>query len=209
MMRSPESYKTILSSCGPVVLREKKSKFLAYAYPLTKQAEVSTYLEALWKKHSDASHICYAFRFGRPQAVIRMNDDGEPSYSAGAPIFGQIEAFGFEDILLAVVRYYGGIKLGVGGLKQAYRESARSCLEKATPAMVSPRIRLRLDFEYTDLNAVMRTIDQLQLSILEQEMELSCVLVLELPLKDMDTTHDAFRAITGVKVTTYGDGPGL
>jgi uncharacterized YigZ family protein len=201
MPQSATSYKTIVSTCGPVLLREKKSKFLAYAFPVSNRAEAAAHLEALWEEHATASHICYAFRIGRPQADIRKNDDGEPAYSAGAPIFGQIEAFGLEDILLAVVRYYGGVKLGVGGLKQAYRESARSCLEQVATVVFTPRIRLRLDFEYDALGAVMRTIDQLQLRILNQEMGLSCRLVLELAAEKSDEVRQIFKAIRGVQIT--------
>ena len=114
------------------MLKEKKSKFYGYAFYISKTEEVTKYLTKLKKKHHSAGHFCYAYQIGIEDKSYRFNDDGEPRNSAGAPIYGQIKAFGLTNILIVVVRYFGGTKLGVGGLISAYKECAKKTLENNT-----------------------------------------------------------------------------
>lgn len=193
-----EPYKTLADPCGPVLLKERKSKFLGYAFPVQSREEAARHLEALWAAHADATHICYAFRIGLRQPETRMNDDGEPAYSAGAPIFGQIEAFDLQNVLVCVVRYYGGTKLGVGGLIQAYRETARNCLETARFTVKEPSRTLELRFGYQALDAVMRTISHHQLTIDSQDMSLRCRVFISVPAAREAEVSELFRAIQGV-----------
>lgn len=195
-----EPYKTLAAPCGPVLLKERKSKFLGYAFAVGSREEAAKQVEALWAAHADATHICYAYRIGLRQPETRMNDDGEPAYSAGAPIFGQIEAFDLQNILVCVVRYYGGTKLGVGGLIQAYRETARNCLEAARITVREPTRNLELRFGYEALDAVMRTISHHQLSIDRQDMALRCQVSISVPAARETEVSELFRAIRGVSM---------
>ena len=129
-----------------------------------------------------------------------MQDDGEPANSSAPPIFGQIESFDLHDVLVCVVRYYGGVKLGVGGLIQAYREAAKSCLELGQIAVRRPTARLVLRFTYDDLDAVLRIIDQQRLPVVRRDMALSCRMDLEIPLSDLDRVREVFGPLPGVSI---------
>jgi putative IMPACT (imprinted ancient) family translation regulator len=131
---------------------------------------------------------------------MRFNDDGEPSNSAGRPILGQIESVGLDNVLVCVVRYYGGTKLGVGGLIQAYRDTARNVLEASHKVTYTPVTVFRLDFEYDTLDAVMRLLSQLDLKILRQEFELACSLEVEVPPKRLKQARDGLLGISGVRL---------
>ncbi len=193
-----EPYKTLSAPSGPVQLKERKSKFLGYAFPVRSREEVGQQLGTLRATYPDATHICYAFRIGLRQPETRMNDDGEPAYSAGAPIFGQIEAFDLHNVLVCVVRYYGGTKLGVGGLMQAYRETARNCLQEAQLEVREPSRNLELRFGYEALDAVMRTISHHQLDIDRQDMALRCRLLVRVPAAREEEVLAFFQAIPGL-----------
>lgn len=194
-----ESIKTLSGPGGPVLLKERKSKFIGFAFPAKSREEVREHLSNLRERYPDATHICYAYRLGFRQPETRMSDDGEPAYSAGAPILGQLESFELHNALLCVVRYYGGTKLGVGGLIQAYRETARRCLDQTPVAIYEPVRILRLDFGYGALDAVMRTISQQHLSIQGQEMKLSCRVRIEVAELRAEAVMELFRAIQGVR----------
>lgn len=129
-MSAASSYR-IVKSITEGLYREKGSKFLAFAIPCDNAADAKKHLDELWKKHPGAVHVCYAWRFGKSKFDDRFSDDGEPSGSAGKPIFGQIISFDLTNILIAVVRYYGGTNLGVGGLMQAYKAASKDALDKA------------------------------------------------------------------------------
>ena len=205
-MADPVSYKTLERPSGPFLLKERKSKFLGWAYPAQSPDQAAGQVETLWKKYPDATHICFAYRIGVEKPIVRISDDGEPTYSAGAPIYHQIESEELFNVLVCVVRYYGGTKLGVGGLIQAYREAARGVLEGALKAKRIPVCILTLDFEYPLLDAVMRFVTQRQLKLRSQRMELDCSLKLEVPLEQYEEIHEGIRALGGVKVhreTTY------
>lgn len=193
-------FKTIQKPCGPILIKERKSKFLGFAYPVNSISEVKDLVADLHTKFPDATHICFAYKIGINQPEIRMNDDGEPAYSAGAPIFGQLEAFGLSNVLVCVVRYYGGTKLGVGGLIQAYREAAKQCLESAKMISVIPKVNFKLDFEYENLDAVMRIISQNRLEISNQEMDLSCSITINVNTSESETIPELFSAIKKLKI---------
>lgn len=150
-----ETYKTI-SAMSEALLKEKSSKFFAYAHPVSSEEEVKEVLGECKKSHHTARHWCYAYRLGEDGALYRSNDDGEPSHSAGDPILRQIDSQELTDVLVVVVRYFGGVKLGVGGLIQAYGGAAKVALEAADIITVEVQERIRISFAYPEMNEVMR-----------------------------------------------------
>ena len=127
-----DTYKTIEISVENILFKEKNSKFFGFAFPVTSEIEVKTHLENLKAEHFSARHWCYAYQIGTENIKFRANDDGEPSNSAGMPIYGQIQSFEITNVLVVVVRYFGGVKLGVGGLISAYKNTAQLTLDEAT-----------------------------------------------------------------------------
>jgi uncharacterized YigZ family protein len=195
-----DSYRTILEPSGPTLFKEKKSKFLGYSFPLIEEEGVRSIIDELRKKHHTANHVCYAWQVGVENIRYRVQDDGEPNNSAGLPIYGQIQAFGVTNILVAVVRIFGGTKLGVGGLITAYRTSAQMVLGASTIIEGTLQRQFRLTFGYEDLDRVMRTIKQLQIQILSQNMENQCTLVISVRQKDADRTAEIFGTMYPVKI---------
>lgn len=167
-----DTYKTLKASAESPVYKVKGSKFISCAYPVQSREEVDLILKDLRVEHSKANHCCYAWRLGKEQVEYRYNDDGEPANSAGKPIYGQILSFELTDVLVAVIRYFGGTKLGVGGLIQAYRESARLGLEHASILRKEIKFPFTLEFEYPQMDKVMRLIKEKQIEIVTQEMEM-------------------------------------
>ncbi len=153
-MTTSDHYRT-LAAPATSDLRERASKFLGFAFPLTNQTEYQQFLEETKSLHPKATHHCYAYRFGPGDDQYRANDDGEPSGSAGKPILGQIDSFGLSNVLIIVVRYYGGTKLGVPGLIQAYRESAKLAIESAEVVDAYYMVRLEVIAEYPTIPDVM------------------------------------------------------
>ncbi|MCF6213247.1 MAG: IMPACT family protein [Flavobacteriaceae bacterium] len=171
---SKDVYFTISSSAKGVIYKDKGSKFLGYAFPITTEDEVKPLLDKLKKEHHAARHWCYAWQLGVENIRYRTNDDSEPSNSAGKPIYGQLRSKNVTNILMVVVRYYGGINLGVGGLIQAYKTAAQYCLEEANIVEKKLQVVFTLKFEYKDLNKVMRFIKDNNLEIANQIMEMTC-----------------------------------
>ena len=149
--------------------RDRGSKFLAYAYPISDEADWLPFMEALKREHLKARHHCYAYRLGLDKNRYRANDDGEPSGTAGRPILGQIDSFGLTNIIVIVVRYFGGTKLGTSGLINAYKTSTQSALENAkiVEKQVSEYYKIR--FDYTLMSNVMNAVKALKVDIIEQE----------------------------------------
>ncbi len=199
-MKQTQTFRTLNAPCGPSEHRDRKSKFLGFAYPATSATRAQELVDALWREHPGATHICYAYRIGVRQPEIRMQDDGEPANSSAPPIFGQIESFDLHNVLVCVVRYYGGVKLGVGGLIQAYREAAKSCLELGHIAVRRPSAVLALRFTYDDLDAVLRIVDQQRLRVVRREMALSCRMDLEIPLSDLNRIREVFGPLPEVSI---------
>tara|TARA_B110000003_G_scaffold144639_1_gene145722 strand:+ start:76 stop:681 length:606 start_codon:yes stop_codon:yes gene_type:complete len=157
------------------LLKEKQSKFYGYAFPVSNTEKIKFYIQSLQKKHNSARHFCYAYQIGIEDPVFRVNDDGEPRNSAGMPIYGQIQSFNITDILIVVVRYFGGTKLGVGGLISAYKECAKATLEENKIITKEITIPIQLKFNYSQMNNVMRIVKEYSLEVLNQEMLTNCV----------------------------------
>ena len=200
MQGSTKSYRTLIKPSGPCLFKEQKSRFIGLAYPADSIEKTKSILEDLKKTYRDASHICYAYRIGWNPTEVRANDDGEPTYSAGAPILGQIESHELFNVMVCVVRYYGGVKLGVGGLIQAYKRAAQESIGQAGILLKRPVRQVELRFEYPQLDSVMRMISQHQLSLQQQDMHLDCRLILNIkPEQDLEI-KELFGAIEGVSI---------
>lgn len=162
--------------------KEKGSKFIGIAQSCYSEEEAKELLSEWKKEHHQAGHLCYAYRFGKELTVFRANDDGEPSNSAGAPILGQIQSFGLTNVLIGVVRYYGGTKLGVGGLINAYRTAAKEALEKNEIIEVEVFHHFRLTFDYPIMSDIMNWLKKSNLDYKNQLFEVNCQLEVAFPL---------------------------
>jgi uncharacterized YigZ family protein len=173
-----DTYKTLAEATEELLFKEKNSKFLGYAYPISSEDEVKPILLGLRKQHPNAVHFCYAYQVGAEQISYRANDDGEPSGSAGTPIYGQIQSFGLTNVLVVIVRYFGGVKLGVGGLISAYKTAAQLSLESACIVEKTINVDYVAQFDYAQLNKVMRVIKEKNLEILDQQMDMRCEILI-------------------------------
>ena len=171
-MEIKDTYTTIAQATDEVLFKEKSSKFFGYAFPIESEEEVKPIIDQLRKLHPHAVHYCYAYQIGTEKISYRANDDGEPSNTAGAPIYGQIQSFGLTNVLLVVVRIFGGIKLGVGGLITAYKTTAQMVLEDAEIIEKTIDIHFFISFDYKNMNKVMRVIKEKKLDIVNQTMEI-------------------------------------
>lgn len=166
-MNVEDTYKTIVA---PVEgeYTEKRSKFLSFAFPVKGVKEAEAYIDDYRKKYHNARHVCYAYMLGPNREDYRAYDDGEPSSTAGKPILGQINSKELTDVLVIVVRYFGGIKLGTGGLIQAYREAAAIALNRAKIVTRTVDVKIDFSFEYANMNDVMRIIKEYDATMLDQ-----------------------------------------
>ena len=195
-----DTYKTIETASEEVLFKEKNSKFFGYAYSVTTEEEVKTHLEQLKKQHFSARHWCYAYQIGIEQLSFRANDDGEPNNSAGMPIYGQIQSYEVTNILVVVVRYFGGVKLGVGGLISAYKTTAQMALENATIVEKTIDVTFILTFDYKNINKVMRIIKEKKIEIIAQKMELNCEIQIAIRKKNADTIADIFASLIEITI---------
>lgn len=196
-----DTYKTIASSVQEVIFKEKSSKFLGYAFPVTSEEEIKAYLEEVKKAHFSARHWCYAWQLGYgTNQRYRANDDGEPNNTAGIPIYGQIQSFELTNILVIVVRYFGGIKLGVGGLVQAYKTTAQLTLQEAEIEEKLITEELRIRFDYPLMNKVMRVVKEQNLNITQQLLTEDCELHLAIRQSDYQRMQELFENIYGVLI---------
>lgn len=196
-----DTYKTIASSVQEVIFKEKSSKFLGYAFPVTSEEEIKTHLEEVKKAHFSARHWCYAWQLGYgTNQRYRANDDGEPNNTAGIPIYGQIQSFELTNILVIVVRYFGGIKLGVGGLVQAYKTTAQLTLQEAEIEEKLITEELCIRFEYPLMNKVMRVVKEQNLNITQQLLTENCELHLAIRQSDYQRMQELFENIYGVLI---------
>lgn len=166
--------------------KEKGSKFIAFARPVQTEEEIKEILTAVREKYYDARHHCYAWRLGADKKRFRANDDGEPSSTGGKPILGQILSNDLTNILIIVIRYFGGIKLGVSGLINAYRTAAADALVHATIVEKTEDLIIRIRFSYAVLNDVMRILKEMEPQVLNRDFALECRMTLSLRRKDMD-----------------------
>ena len=195
-----DTYKTIEKQSEETLFKDRNSKFFGYAFPVSTEDDVKTAIEGLKKKHHSARHFCYAWQFGTGTIRFRANDDGEPSNSAGMPIYGQIQAFGVTNILIVSVRYFGGTKLGVGGLINAYRSSAQLALEDSDIIEKTINIEYQLSFGYDLMNKVMRIVKEKKLNIISQQLELDCKYVISVRKRDAPSIFEIFTNLYKVAI---------
>jgi len=195
-----DTYKTLSAPSEETLFKEKNSKFFGYAFPISSEDEVKPLLDAIKKQHQSAGHFCYAFQLGTDKIQYRANDDGEPNNTAGMPIYGQIQSFGVTNVLVVVVRYFGGVKLGVGGLISAYRTSAQMALEASDIIEKTIDVEYKLKFGYAVMNKVMRVIKEKNLDIISQKMEMDCEIVIATRKKNAPMVLEAFENLYEVEV---------
>lgn len=195
-----DTYKTLAGPSEETLFKEKNSKFFGYTYPINSEDEVKGIIENLKKQHHSARHWCYAFQLGTDKIYYRANDDGEPNNSAGMPIYGQIQSFGVTNVLVVSVRYFGGVKLGVGGLITAYKTSAQMALEASDIIQKTIDVHYTLKFGYQNMNKVMRVIKEKNLDIVSQKMEMDCEIVISTRKKNAPMVLEAFENLYEIKV---------
>jgi uncharacterized YigZ family protein len=182
-----DTYKTIERPYKSEIYKVKGSKFIGYAFPVKTQDQIKEFIKQVKDEHYKARHWCYAWQFGyNKNKQYRVNDDGEPSNSAGQPILGQIHSFELTDILVVVVRYFGGTKLGVGGLVSAYKIAAKMVLEKSDIVVKTINFVFGIHFEYKDMNKVLQILKENEAVILDRKMELNCEFLIEIRLNKKD-----------------------
>jgi uncharacterized YigZ family protein len=184
-MNSTDRYLTIAKSSRGT-FRDRGSKFLAFAFPVSTKEEIKSHLEELRKEYHDARHHCYAYRLGAAKTDFRSNDDGEPSGSAGQPILGQIRSRDLSNVLIVVVRYFGGTLLGVGGLINAYRSAAAEALQNARIIEAVESIPVLITYPYELTNEIMKLVGEEKLEISEQEFLEICRLKVLVPKSRLD-----------------------
>ena len=199
-MELKDNYKTIAIASSEVLFKEKSSKFFGYAFPISSEDQVKPIIDDLRKQHPHAVHYCYAYQIGTEKVIYRTNDDGEPSNSAGAPIYGQILSFGLTNILIVVVRIFGGIKLGVGGLISAYKTTAQMTLETAEIIEKTIDVCYLISFDYKNINKVMRVIKEKSLEIVSQKMEMSCQIEILTRKKNAEMIFDIFNSMFEIEI---------
>jgi uncharacterized YigZ family protein len=193
-------YKTIEKPSEETLFKEKGSKFFGYVFPVLSEEDVKEHLEDLRKQHHAARHFCYAYQLGIEDVRFRANDDGEPNNSAGLPIYGQIQSFEVTNILIVSVRYFGGTKLGVGGLISAYKTSAQISLEAADILEKTINIYYKLTFEYDMMNAVQRVIKEKNIDITNQKLEMNCEYTISIRKKDAQAIYTIFDTLYKVDI---------
>lgn len=192
-------YRTVESEAEGLY-KEKGSKFLAFVFPVSTEEQIREILTGLREKYYDARHHCYAWRLGAAKTHFRTNDDGEPSSTAGKPILGQIQSADLTDVLIVVVRYFGGTKLGVPGLINAYREAAADAIRNAVIVEKTVDEWIRIRFSYLVMNDVMKVIKEENPQILERQFELSCEMLLSIRQKEMPALRERLEQIDSLTV---------
>ncbi|MGB7842998.1 MAG: YigZ family protein [Salinimicrobium sp.] len=200
-----DTYKTITKASEEVLFKDRNSKFFGYAFPVTSEEEIKEHLEDLKKKHHSARHWCYAWQLGKSDFRYRANDDGEPSNSAGMPIYGQIQSFEVTNVFIVVVRFFGGVKLGVGGLINAYKTAAQMALEASNIVTRTIDLKFEISFDYPEMNKVMRVIKENNLNVIDQILELDCKVIISVRKKEADRIYEKFDATYKVEVKQLED----
>lgn len=199
-MEIVDVYKTLEKDSEETLFKEKGSKFFGYAFPVDSEEKIKEILTIVKKNHHSARHWCYAYKTGVDPVVYRVNDDGEPSNSAGQPIYGQIISAEVTNVLVVIVRYFGGVKLGVGGLIRAYKTSAQITLENSSIVEKTIEEKINLTFEYQHMNKVMRIVKQKRLNISSQELTEKCVLILSVKKSEIAEVKNVFKTLHFLKV---------
>ena len=198
-MAESDKYKSI---AGPAqgLFKDNGSRFIAFAYPVERVEEVKPLVDALKKEYHDARHHCFAYRIGHTGATFRANDDGEPSGSAGRPILGQIDSFGLSDILIVVVRYFGGIKLGIPGLIRAYKTSSADAIDNSVIIEKTACRLFKIEFDYLAMNAVQKVLKDMGLPQQNQEFGQTCRIETKVPLSGAQAILERCSNISGCQI---------
>jgi uncharacterized YigZ family protein len=195
-----DTYKTI---SGPAqgLYKDKGSKFIAFAYPVTSEEQAKEIVQTIKKEHYSARHHCYAWRLGHEKLLFRANDDGEPSSTAGKPILGQIQSFDLTNILIVVVRYFGGTLLGVSGLINAYRNAALDAINQAEVVEKLVEKQLLIEFDYGVMNDVMKLFKDEKLPQIDPQFDLRCRIKTQVRLSELSRIEEGLTKIEGLKIT--------
>lgn len=199
-MTENDTYKTIETPVESILFKDKNSKFFGYIYPVLSEQDIKHYIKKLKKEHHAARHWCYAYQLGTENIIYRTNDDGEPNNSAGMPIYGQIQSFGVTNVLIVIVRYFGGVKLGVSGLINAYKTTAKIALEASTIINKTINIDYRITFDYKNMNTVMRIIKERHLKITSQKLEMNCQIIISVRKKEAQSVFEIFNRLFEISI---------
>ena len=189
------SYTTIKTEVRDILLKEKGSKFIGFAFPINNEKELKTALEGLKIEHPKATHHCYAFRIGINGENYRANDDGEPSGSAGLPIYNQLLAHNLTNILVVIIRYYGGTKLGVSGLVKAYKESTKMTLEEAEIITKELETELEIHFKFHQQNVIFSLLNKFDAKVLDFDAQEDCKITAKLNLSEKEKISEILSEI--------------
>lgn len=195
-----DAYLTLLEPGKETLYKEKGSKFYGYAFPVQNEAQIQEILTDLKTRHHKARHWCYAWQLGTRYESYRANDDGEPNNSAGMPIYGQLQAFNVTQVLVVVVRYFGGTKLGVGGLISAYKTSAQMALEASIIIKKTIKTTFQINFDYPLMNQVMRILKEEQIEPLTQEFLIACKITFSVRKTESEKVFEKFNKVYGVEI---------
>jgi len=194
-----DSYFTI-KGASEGVFKDRGSKFFAYAYPNHCEKNLKIILEKLRNRHHSARHYCYAYRYKEDYSLYRVNDDGEPKNSAGKPILSQIDTKDLTNIVIVVIRYFSGTKLGIGGLINAYKNASLIALNNADIIEITINDIFQVNFGYPEMNLVMRKIKELQIKILSKKLELNAQVVFSIRKKHSQSTLDSFTGLKNIYI---------
>lgn len=189
-----------LAAPSESIIREKMSKFIALAFPVSTAEEARAVVKRVENQYHDARHVCWAYMLGAAMEEFQWSDNGEPSGTAGKPILGQIRSVGVTNVVIAVVRYFGGIKLGTSGLIQAYREAARAALDAAEMVTEYETADVVITFPYIGMNDVMRAVKDPEIKIVGQEFDNTCRMTLRIRADHSEALHQKLEDISGVSV---------
>lgn len=188
-----------ITAVSKAIYTEKRSKFIAYAFPVQSVEEVKAEVDKLRKEYYDARHVCWAYMLGADRQEFRANDDGEPSGTAGKPILGQINSNELTNVLVAVVRYFGGIKLGTSGLIVAYREAAAQAIAEAEIIEKTVDLELPFRFGYTSMNDVMKIVKDMEPAIISQDFDMDCIMTLEIRKSRFDELKSRLEKVESLR----------
>ena len=205
MSKGTFEFQTIESSSNEILYKDKGSKFFGYAFPIYNENDVKNTIGLLKERHKTAGHFCYAYRLGADGDIYKVSDDGEPNNSAGPPILGQLQARNITNSLVVIVRYFGGTKLGVGGLISAYRTAAKQSLDECEITTLHIKEKILVRFSYSELSYVMRIVKKFNLIILEQHQELECWLKILVKKRDLELVKSAFKSHHKIKLEIFND----
>lgn len=199
-MNSNDTYKTI-SNLSEAIYTEKRSKFIAFAIPVTTTEEIKEHLDIYQKKYYDARHVCYAYMLGSERKDFRANDNGEPSGTAGKPILGQINSNELTDVLIVVIRYFGGIKLGTSGLITAYRAAAADAIANAEIIEKTVDEEITVVFEFPFMNDIMRIVKEEEPEIVSQLYDMDCSMTLRIRKSKMERLRSRLEKVETARLS--------